>query len=93
MTPPFRVRLWCSDCTGIDPQGCFDGGTLILESDEAPFDPIDFPTLRAAIDAGHEAVRGGGPLEFDVLDSTGEEVEYHKMTQREIDVLRGCPSD
>ncbi len=25
----YRCVIWCPDCTGEDPQGCFDGGSDI----------------------------------------------------------------
>lgn len=27
----WRYRLWCPDCTGVDPDGCFEGGTELSE--------------------------------------------------------------
>jgi hypothetical protein len=84
LTGPFRVRLWCRDCTGQDSQGCFDGDAILLEDDSPPYDTATYTTLRAAVDAGHSAAPSG-PLEFDVLDANGEEIEYRRMTAAEID--------
>lgn len=81
----FRVRLWCRDCTGEDPQGCFDGGTQLLETSAPPFDPATFPTLSAAVDAGHAETKDCGPWEFDVIDADDNEVDYGNMTQEQID--------
>lgn len=29
----YRYVVWCHDCWGIDPEGCFDGGTHTSEGD------------------------------------------------------------
>lgn len=78
MNPPFRVRLWCSDCTGVDPQGCYDGGTELLREGRT------FATLRAAVDAGYEETKDGAPRKFDVIDSDDEEIDFGEMTEAQI---------
>ncbi len=43
----YRYRIWCPDCLGEDPQGCFDGG---VEDDEDLYD-----IHEEALDAGYDA--------------------------------------
>lgn len=89
----YRVRLWCRDCTGQDPQGCYDGGTELIREPHPSFEVRKFATLREAIDAGYEATRGCAPLEFDVEiadgENEGDEIEYGGMTEAEIDAFAG----
>lgn len=30
MSKTYAVQVWCSDCLGEDPQGCFEGGRETL---------------------------------------------------------------
>jgi hypothetical protein len=60
--PPFQVRLSCRDCTGEDEQGCFEGGTELLNDGE------QFDTRELAAAAGIAAIRGVGPWHFEVED-------------------------
>lgn len=55
----YRYRLSCPDCTGIDPEGCFDGGTWTSED--------EFDTPEEAADAGYEATRRT-ITEYEVID-------------------------
>jgi hypothetical protein len=71
---PFRVKVWCRDCTGQDDMGCFDGGTEILHERKAPFALREFATLEEAKAAGWEETKDCGPWEFDVLDAAGNQV-------------------
>lgn len=73
-TRAYRVRLWCSDCTGQDAYGCFDGGTELLHSRNAPWEPMTFPTLARAMDAGWDATEDCSPWGFDVFDENDEKV-------------------
>jgi hypothetical protein len=67
----YRVRLWCRDCTGEDPQGCFDGGSELLES---PLGVVaDYGTEEEAEAAGRQAVRNCGPWEYEVVTDSGED--------------------
>lgn len=68
MTPPtgkgerrYRVRVWCPDCTGVDFQGCFEGGDDLSEE--------TYATHEEAEAAGHESVRHS-IYEFDVEEDT-----------------------
>ena len=70
----YRVRLYCRDCTGIDPMGCFDGGTELLESDTRPFIIREFDSTGAASAAGARATTGAAPWEYEVIDESGEVV-------------------
>lgn len=89
----YRVRLWCSDCTGEDPQGCFDGDTQLLSDDAPPFDVRLFATLREAVDAGYDATDGNAaPREFDVETESGDEIEWRTMTDPKIDAYDMMPS-
>lgn len=92
LTAGFVVRMWCSDCSyGADPQGCFDGGTELLSSDDPPYDPEVFSSLRAAVDAGHE-LGLEAPLHFNIEYVTdgkfddGVEIPL-AMTQDQIDAF------
>jgi hypothetical protein len=77
LKPPFRVRVWCRDCTGEDDKGCFDGGTEWIGPDGVLGwgSPAEFATLEEARKAGDEKVSKCGPWEFDVIDANDEEVD------------------
>ncbi len=65
--PPYRVVLYCSDCTGEDPDGCFDGGTEALEE--------TFTDLELAHEAGWKATHDVGPWGYVIEDvETKEEI-------------------
>ena len=49
----------CKDCTGIDKQGCFDGGTTTL----GPFD-----TKEEAEDKAIKFIDGCGPWEYKIIE-------------------------
>jgi hypothetical protein len=65
----YHYRLSCPDCTDIDPQGCFDGGTYTSET--------AFDTPQAAGDAGYQATRNT-IYTFEVVDEHGQVVECDK---------------
>ncbi len=47
----YRVEIYCTDCTGIDYMGCFDGGTRFLlekKSPDAALKFVEFDTIEAA---------------------------------------------
>ena len=62
----FIVRLGCRECTGVDSQGCFDGGTDYIY-DKDTLEVKNFPEFWSAYDAGWEEV-DGVPWWFEVLD-------------------------
>lgn len=68
----FRVRLSCRDCTGIDPMGCFDGGTAFVIDTKAPWARLTFATIDEAKEIGWDRVINVGPYEFDVLNEDDE---------------------
>lgn len=61
----YHYRIWCHDCTGSDPQGCFDGDTST--SDET------FDTPEEAADAGSEMTSDVGPWDYYVVDENGKD--------------------
>jgi len=64
----YYVEIYCRDCTGADPDGCFDGGSEILSEKERPWPAIKFESVEAAKDAGWDRVSDCGPWEFHVKD-------------------------
>jgi hypothetical protein len=56
----YRVRLSCSDCTGEDPLGCFDGGTELLNNGQ------EFATIEDAERAGDDETRGCAPWDYEI---------------------------
>src|SRR6266702_7141491 len=58
----YRYRLSCPDCTDIDPQGCFDGGTHTSEE--------IFDTPEEASEAGYKAT-SHNIYKFEVVDEKG----------------------
>lgn len=54
----YRVRVSCSDCTGEDPLGCFEGGTEVLEE--------SFASRAEAQRAGEDYTKDCGPWDFEV---------------------------
>lgn len=89
----FRVRLWCRDCTGVDPKGCFGGGTELVTTGEPPYDVADFATLREAVDEGYKLTRDCGPWEFDVETTDGDEIDIDEMTDAFIEAFSTIPTD
>lgn len=69
----YLVRLWCRDCTGEDPAGCFDGGTEFIPSEDGD-DAQEFETIAAAKDAGYSATKNCGLWEYEVTDEEGEDL-------------------
>ncbi len=59
----YRYRLFCPDCLGNDPQGCFDGGYSSPSEEE-------FDTVYEAAQAGFEAV-DDVIWEWEVIDAGG----------------------
>lgn len=66
----YHYRIWCNDCRGIDPQGCFDGG---IEDDDEQFD-----TPEDAWKAGDKETKACGMWEFEVVDENGKPVEVNE---------------
>ena len=66
----YHYRLSCPDCTDIDPQGCFDGGTHTSEE--------IFDTPQEACDAGYKATFHN-IYEFEVIDEDGTVIEIEEM--------------
>ncbi|HJT55901.1 MAG TPA: hypothetical protein VJ761_05365 [Ktedonobacteraceae bacterium] len=62
----YHYRLSCPDCTGIDPQGCFDGGTYTSEE--------EYDTPQEAMEEGYKATLHN-IYEFEVVDEDGKVVE------------------
>lgn len=63
---PYRVKVWCPDCCGEDPQGCFDGGVS--------FDEEEYPNLVEAVKSGEQWTRRN-IWQYEVVDQEGKEVE------------------
>jgi hypothetical protein len=57
----YRVRIWCHDCFGEDPMGCFGGEDELLED--------VYETQEAAEAAGDEAC-DNGVYRFEVVPHT-----------------------
>lgn len=70
---PYFVRLSCRDCTGEDPQGCFDGGTEILEDEHG--EQRTFLGAAAAREAGDAQIRASALWWYEVIDEEGNTVE------------------
>lgn len=71
----FRVLVYCRDCNGQDPLGCFDGNSEFLYSDSPPYEIEKFATLGEAITAGVEETKGS-IWEFEVQALDGKKVEF-----------------
>lgn len=56
------VVLSCSDCTGEDPDGCFDGGTESVYEDPKTHEPI--MSEDQANEIGWRIIANVGPWEF-----------------------------
>lgn len=69
----FIVRIWCRDCNGVDPLGCFDGGTELLTERDSD-KPIVFATFEEADHAGYES-EGGAPYDHEVTPFAQSAVE------------------
>jgi len=59
---PYKYRVWCPDCCGLDPEGCFGGGEE--ESEET------FATRQEA-EAAAEAFCRDSIWEFEVFETPG----------------------
>lgn len=75
----YRVEIFCTDCTGQDPMGCFDGGSQILCESERPYLVKSFTELEQAKDAGYDATEDTGPWEFKILDNEGNYVYNSRL--------------
>lgn len=62
----YHFRIWCPDCCGSDPQGCFGGQ---VEDDEE-----EFGTPQEADEAGWEATLRT-IWEYEVIDQNGNAIE------------------
>lgn len=61
-SPGFRIRVWCRDCYGSDPYGCFEG--------EAQLQDEVYATYEEAEAAGWDFV-DTAPYGFEVTDEEG----------------------
>lgn len=66
----YHYRLSCPDCTGIDPQGCFDGETYTSED--------VFDTPQEANKAGWKATLSN-IYEYEVVDEKGNVIEVKEL--------------
>ena len=67
----YRVEIYCTDCTGIDYMGCFDGGTRFLlekKSPDAALKFVEFDTIEAAEKRGWDEVMDCSPWQFYIRD-------------------------
>ena len=71
-TMKYRYRLSCPDCTGIDPQGCFDGSA---HTDDELFDTPEL-AIEAGCKATHDVI-----WEFEVIDEQGKVVRAGERTE------------
>ena len=67
----YRVWLFCHDCTGVDYQGCFGGGSeeRFLDADgnsDSEDHGIPIESLEVAEKIGWQSVRDCGPWHFEV---------------------------
>jgi len=70
----YRVRIYCDDCYGDDPLGCFDGGTQLLCDAAPPYETFVFANLDAARKAGADRVRNCSPWRYEVIDEDDQVV-------------------
>jgi len=63
----YRYRVWCQECHGEDPEGCFGGGTEL--SEEA------FDTWDKANNAGAGYVHDIAHWKHCVTDESGKEIK------------------
>jgi hypothetical protein len=56
----YKVEIWCNDCTGTDPMGCFDGGSEFVDK--------EFESEEDAVEHGWNEIENVGPWEFRVYD-------------------------
>ena len=68
----YRVEIYCTDCTGLDPMGCFDGGTQFLSEKKSPYNTLEFGTIESAEEAGWNEVHDYSPWEFYVKDKNDQ---------------------
>jgi len=71
----YKYRLWCPDCYGQDPDGCFGGGTELSEE--------TYHTIDEADDAGWERTRGT----IWAYDVVGVDAEGHVIAEANPDWL------
>lgn len=65
--PPFRLEVWCLDCAGEDFEGCFEGGTEILDE--------FFSTPDEAIEQGWKRQPNAThPWRFRVIDDSSLDI-------------------
>lgn len=73
----YKVLMYCLDCTGVDPAGCFEGGTEMLSKadlldwrEELPEDYLEdavFDSKEEADDAFHKHA-DGAPWRYDLIE-------------------------
>ena len=58
----YRVQIWCNDCLGSDPLGCFDGRRELLDG--------SYPTHELALVEGQafEESNEGAPYSWRVVE-------------------------
>lgn len=64
----FRVRMFCSDCRGTDPDGCFDGSSALLGGKSYPWPVQTFASVEEAKAAGYAETLDCGPWSFEIID-------------------------
>jgi hypothetical protein len=70
----YRYRVWCDDCTGEDPEGCFDGSTHLSEE--------TFDTWDKANNAGAGYVHDVAPWDYCVTDEDGKEIKANEEEEK-----------
>lgn len=70
----YRVRLFCSDCTGTDPDGCFGGSSELLHGKTRPWPVLTFTEIEDAKATGYAEVANCGPWGFEVINEDDEVV-------------------
>lgn len=55
----YKVKVWCSDCFGIDSYGCFGGSYIYISDDNNLLEDNVFPTKEAAKRAAEDYCDNG----------------------------------
>lgn len=71
----FTVTIWCHDCTGEDPMGCFDGGSETIY-DDPPDSGQPILDMERAFEIGDKTVMNCGPWDYYVteVDENGKKI-------------------
>ena len=67
----YHCRIWCPDCLGEDPYGCFDG-----QVEDEVWEPFSTPPQEAN-KHGWETTRGG-IWEYEVVDEHGTTIQVRE---------------